>query len=114
MELKEMPIHNLPLPTDALAKLQSLGVRSAYDLVLLAYLEEQRELLSEHLGLPRAELDALLDELLRDAPTEAIERLASRAREIRRIPSGLLPPDGEDPDENAAGPSEESGGNDVP
>ncbi len=93
MNLEKVSIRELLLSSDAQEKLQALGIQTAYDLVLFAYFEEQRQLLAEHLGLSCVELDAVLDELLRDAPADDIDRLASRAMDIRRIPNGLFPPD---------------------
>ena len=60
-----------------------------------------------------------LDNPLKQLELESRDRLrfASRVREIRSIPSGLLPPEGKDPGENLSdqvgSPDEESGGHDA-
>lgn len=115
MNLKQTPINDLSLPHDACEKLQALGVQTAYDLVLFAYFEGQRQLLAKHLDLSRDKFDVVFDKLLSYAPIEAIERIACRAREIRNIPTGLLPPDdegpGESPDDQVGPQGPETGEN---
>jgi hypothetical protein len=95
MNLEHTLIATLSLPAFAIEKLGRLGLKTAHELILLAYLEEQRTPLAQHLGLPRADLDTVLDQLLQNIPTEGLNRLAAQAREIRNIPSGLIPPDTE-------------------
>jgi len=109
MNLELVPIRELHLPSDALEKIRALGIKTAYDFVLFAYFDEQRQLLTEYLSLSRVKIDTVLDDLLCNVPTEVIDRLARRARDIRRIPNGLIPPDHKESEESLADQSETSG-----
>ena len=95
MNLEHLPISELSLPLEVCEKLSKRGIETAHDLILAAYMLDQRRLLAEHVGIPVYEFDELVHKLLESAPQETIQKLAERAKEIRSIPSGILPPSSE-------------------